>query len=315
MFYNFPFQFNKWVTVFFVMALCACQAQELRLEAVTFSEVEELPSGSGLTMAGTQLYAVGDDAPFLFQLNRDYQIEEKLLLMDTLGFRGGKIPKKLKPDYEALEFLDPWGLLVLGSGSRSPQRDQMLLVPLNNPSQKEVLDGLRFFAYLRNHPALATGALNIEAVAYGDSTLWVGNRGTNVLFGFAMPKLFDALRGGLPIPEARIIELSLPSIDGITAGFSGAVVVPHQNKIIFTASVEGTDDTYNDGAILGSFIGLLDLETMQIKTLRIPETKGPMKVEAVALRSVGGKGQAQIVMITDDDHSLNSWIIEATLHW
>lgn len=305
----------KWLGVFFVMACGGCQTPELQLAEVEFSIVKNLPSGSGITKVGDQFFAIGDDAPFLFGLNKDFQIVNQLVLMDTVGFKGGKIPKKIKPDFEALEFIEDLGVLVLGSGSKSPQRDQILLVQPNVAQSIEVLDGQRFFSYLRNHPDLQAAPLNIEAVAIQDSILWVGNRGKNVFFGWNVSALVHALRTGQPIPEARTIAVDLPSIQGIEAGLSGAVAVPHQNKIIFTASVEGTDDTYNDGEILGSFVGVLNLTTSQIQTMRLPEDKGVLKIESITFGAAPQASQAQIVMISDDDQSLDSWIVKAALHW
>lgn len=298
-----------------VMAFGACSEVDLQLTDYQEIVVINLPSGSGITKAGAHFYAIGDDAPYLYQLNNEFQIGAQFVLIDTAGYKGGKIPKKQKPDFEALEYLGLEGILVLGSGSKSPQRDRIVLIDPTGVGAIETPNAAPFFDYLRNHPAMEGAALNIEAVALHQEILWVGNRGKNLFFGFDAVALIAALRANTQIPAAQVIALNLPSIAGIAAGLSGAVAMPHQNKLIFTASVEGTDDTYNDGAILGSFVGVLDLDAQEVVTVRVPETAVPLKIESVAIDSLINSNEAEILMLTDDDYSLDSKVIKAKLRW
>src|SRR5205085_370946 len=60
----------------------------------------------------------------------------------------------------------------------------------------------------------------------------------------------------LKAPSLR--EYSLPSISNWLSGFSGATYSKEKDFFLFTSSVEVTNDEINDGATLGSFVGLID---------------------------------------------------------
>ena len=62
------------------------------------------------------IYIVGDDSPFLYCLNFDFNIINKIELFKTAHFKTGRIPKKLKYDFECitkLEIKDKKYLLIV----------------------------------------------------------------------------------------------------------------------------------------------------------------------------------------------------------
>lgn len=110
----------------------------------------------------------------------------------------------------------------------------------------------------------------------------------------------------------------MPKIKGIEAGFSGATTLKGQSKIIFTASVEDTDHAYDDGKILGSFIGIVDIKENNISKsfdyCQIPNDGAPLKIESVGVEKEISTGRTKVVLITDDDKG-NSVILKSILIW
>ena len=108
---------------------------------------------------------------------------------------------------------------------------------------------------MRNLPQLTDSELNIEATAFSDNSIFLFNRKKNIIFKFIYKEFLAHLKGEPAFPKVEISQFSLPKINGIEAGFSGATAMKLAPKIVFTASVEATSYAYNDGAILGSFVG------------------------------------------------------------
>lgn len=108
------------------------------------------------------------------------------------------------------------------------------------------------------------------------------------------------------MPQISVSEVRLPEINGIEAGFSGATTFPGKPLLIFTASVEDTDNAYDDGEILGSLIGVLDMENYEIvgEVLQIPtpdETGTEIKVESVAIDRIISENEIELILTTDSD--------------
>ncbi len=97
----------------------------------------------------------------------------------------------------------------------------------------------------------------------------------------------------------------LPQINHIEAGFSGAIYLENQNKILFTASYENTDNAYNDGEILGSIIGIININdgllNPEIKTCTIPNLNNKLKVESITIENEVSNHEIKLILITDDD--------------
>src|SRR5207302_793709 len=77
-------------------------------------------------------YLVGDDSPYLYCLDHDWNLLRKVPLFAS-EHTGDRIPKEQKPDLEAMSVVyldDKPHLLIFGSGSRSPQRDVCFWVDL-----------------------------------------------------------------------------------------------------------------------------------------------------------------------------------------
>lgn len=283
----------------------------------------QLPSASAVELVGATAYVISDDAPFLYLLDAATLAPTgRVQLFETEEFTTGRIPKKAKPDLESLTAVagpgGAAGLLLGGSGSR-PNREVGYFVPLpptaHSPGAEAALPAavLRLdfgplFARLRPH--LPAGAqLNIEALAATDAELLLLQRGvgSGAAQLFALP--LAAVLTHLWAPDAhpapapsRVLSFQLPALDGLPAGFSGATFA--QGRLLVTASVEDTGDAVLDGTVLGSFVGVLDLEKQTADFAYLAWADGRAyhgKVEGLAVRAGREPGCLELLLVTDDD--------------
>jgi hypothetical protein len=279
-----------------------------------------LPSASGVEIIGATAYIVSDDAPYLYLLDAATLAPvSQIELFASSEFVTGRIPKARKPDLENLAAVvspaGALGLLLCGSGSRTT-RETGYFVGLPTPDalpetatprfvQRLGLSGL--YAQLRLH--LPAGAiLNLEAAATTATELLLLQRplGGGPALVFELPleaTLTYLFEPRVPLPQlGRALTFELPHLGGYAAGFSGATIV--DGHLLVTASVEATTDAVADGAMLGSFVGCLDLaaQTAVFAPLRWANGNAYLgKVEGLAVRRTLGVGYWEMLLVTDDD--------------
>ncbi|MDB5233812.1 MAG: hypothetical protein JWR44_805 [Hymenobacter sp.] len=269
-----------------------------------------LPSASGVEILGGKAYIIGDDSPFLHRLDAaTLSPLDAVRLFATEAGGPARLPKSEKPDLESMAALR-WpdgraGLLLLGSGSR-PNRARGWFVPTEGAAAPELLDLAPLYAALQPH--LPPGVvLNLEAAATSATELLlfqrtVGRADAALLFRLPLAGTLAFLLGDGPAPQVHPLLFRLPEIGGRPAGFSGATFV---DELLFvTASVEDTDDAVLDGAVLGSFIGLVNLDTQTGIFARLEWADGRAyagKVEGLAVRRVLENGRWELLLVTDDD--------------
>jgi hypothetical protein len=275
-----------------------------------------LPSASGVEIIGPTAYVISDDAPFLYMLDAATLAPAgQVQLFETADFGTGRIPKVSKPDLESMAAIvgpgGAAGLLLCGSGSR-PNREIGYFVGLPaagasaQPRFVQRLDLAPLYAQLRAQLPPGT-TLNIEAAATSATELLLLQRsvdgGPAVLFALpleALTHLFEPRWAG---PGAvRKLVFELPLLEGYAAGFSGATFV--DNKLFVTASVEGTTDAVADGAVLGSFVGVVDMAAQKAAFARLTWADSRIylgKVEGLAVRRTLAPGHYELLLVTDDD--------------
>ena len=154
---------------------------------------------------------------------------------------------------------------------------------------------------------IKTKQFNIEGAIYNGEDWFLFNRGNgkdnrNVVF---------TVTGKDLVNEYQILSnnFKLPKINGFQTGFSDAVLV--ENKIYFLATAENSKSTTEDGRILGTLIGRIDLETMKIDfTKKISDTQ---KFEGLSLYSKDGKNINFVLCEDNDTTTLESNIYKLSL--
>ncbi|RAK66072.1 DUF6929 family protein [Hymenobacter edaphi] len=292
------------------------------MQATILREIQlpKLPSASGVELVGDTVYIIGDDAPLLYCFDaRKLEAGQPVTLFETAHFSAGRIPKSLKPDLECLTAVPAaeggTALLALGSGATAAREvGYWIALSGNAPAAATVypLSLTPLYQLLRAQlPAGLT--LNLEAAATtADSLLLmqrsVGTAAGNLVFHCPLAATLDFVRHRTAqAPAIEVQYYALPSIDGKPAGLSGAVAF--EGRLFVTASVEDTTDPVADGAVLGSFVGVLDPQRrsarpvpVDLALLRRPDGQPYRgKVEGVAVRRCLGPGRYELLLVTDDD--------------
>jgi hypothetical protein len=230
----------------------------------------------------------------------------------------GRIPKSEKPDLEAMEFVSSEELVIFGSGSKSPERDVFVRVKLNGIPNIRTINVTEFYLQLKESPSMRGSELNIEAAAFHNGTMLLFNRRSPIVFEFDYEEFIHFLiqKGPLPRVKARVIQL--PSLEGVNSGFSGATVSTKTGRLIVTTSVEETDNAFDDGRVLGSFIGWAPLGEHDLSEnyefVRLPSADQPLKVESVTIEHEDSESGMTVLMTTDSDGGI-SQLIRARLKW
>lgn len=212
-------------------------------------------SASGLIYQDQSLYIIGDNSGFLYEYQIDLRDLKRHPLLENPK---ENTPKKEKADFEAItQFQD--SLYIFGSGS-TDKRNKMIQVNAKSKKVVATNDLTDLYTVMQNFGGVNPEDFNIEGAIYDGENWYILNRGNgisnkNVLFTIAGKNLTN---------DFQILSntYKLPKIKGVRSSFTDAILV--DNTIYFLATAEDTQSTYDDGEVLGSLIGSIDLKTMKI---------------------------------------------------
>ncbi|MGD8172721.1 DUF6929 family protein [Vibrio sp. TRT 21S02] len=277
-----------------------------------------LPSASGVVVTDNQIFAVGDDSPWLYQLDNDFKIEQKQMIKHYPVRDNGRIVKKVKPDFEALDNIEVNGrdsFVMLGSGSKEDVREWAFVISHDGlvrteRSLKALYKNLRTAAGYN-----ADQEINIEGLATSEDSAFVinrGNGGSNVIFDIPLEGFQAYLAGQTDqLKGIKAYHVTLPVVKGFEAGLSGAEYWDEADSLLLTASIEATGDAYNDGEILGSFVGKVKLSDLDAsKTLDLTDNLIPLlkdnkrvitKVESIAIQKQDSHSVKGVLASDNDD--------------
>lgn len=277
--------------------------------------LRELPSCSALERVEGFWYVIGDDSSELYRLDPAFQCVGATRLFESENANGARIAKAAKPDLEAMLCVEWNGrreLLLLGSGSKSPERDVCFRVDVTRADAPCFIDRRPltvFYDALRaNHHVVGAQKLNLEAAAAAPNEVLLFQRGNisgvNAIAAFETAPFMRFLDNpAAPAPLPRVARVELPMLQERRAGFSAAILL-NDAEILFAASVEDTPNEIQDGPTLGSFIGLLGLgETLALRWVCPVEAGGEIarvKIEGLDLFGES-RDPFKIVAVTDDD--------------
>ena len=290
------------------------------LEKFSFSPDSAIGALSGVAYLGDYLYFVGDDVRYLLKTSLKNKITatttfEKVPLLESSEQEALTVLSKAeKPDFEALSciiFNEQLHLMVMGSGS-TEKRKQALLYNPSNHQVKTLLDKLDY-DYLQNSVALTGGAdLNIEAVCSDNHHLYIFQRGNINHFHGVLVFDLEKIQAHKSLENAliRSFNLTLPEINGSVSGISDAYFFVDKNVIVATAAVEQTLNTYDDGAVLGSYILVLSPKGEVLDSFLIQDAEGStlaIKVEGITWLESNADGEV-FLLVTDSDGGLSEVI-------
>lgn len=255
-------------------------------------------AASGLYYQDDSLYIISDNSGFLYEYAiTTNTLHEYPLLKNAVQ----NSPKQDKPDFESLtHFKDT--LYVFGSGS-TDKRNTMIAFDLKNKKKTSTNNLTDLYSVMQSFESIQPQDFNLEGAIYTGEDWYLFNRGNgsntkNIIFTLHAQKLDQ---------EFSLIanNYKLPKIKGVRTSFTDAVAV--EDKIYFLATAEKTLNTYDDGEILGSIIGRIDIQTMKIDfTKKISLSN---KFEGLTLYS---KNQNQIQLLLCEDKDTD--VLESTIY-
>lgn len=253
-----------------------------------FATIKGISAASGVFLKGNLLYVIGDNSSYLYE----YAIKERRLNKIPLlvSSPSENILKADKPDFEVI---CNYGnvLYILGSGSTA-QRNRMIEYHLET---KKIIehDLLSLYTAMKKAHAIGDDNLNIEGAIFTGKQWFLFNRGNgnatkNGVFSIKGSDLANA-------KSADFTAIVLPN-----GSFTDAVL--HQNQIYFIAAAEDTTSTYDDGKILGSYIGSLDVMTLKLNAIK--KISEHQKFEGITF--LQEKGSQREFLICEDADSESS---------
>lgn len=207
--------------------------------------------------------------------------------------------KAHKPDLEAGASFDVGGrpaAVLFGSGSTEARVRAAWVSEGPEGYQVRTADLPSLYAAARQRLGLAADVLNLEAAAAVGERVYFFQRGNGaggVNASFVVPRatLEAALVSGATIAAHDLREVrrhSLGALDGCPLGFSDAAPLP-DGRVLFLAAAEASPNTYDDGAVAGSVIGVLEHDGTARVLQRVPDgPDGPYKLEGLAVERVDG---------------------------
>ena len=212
-------------------------------------------SASGLICKDNSLLIIGDNSGFLYE----YQMDSKNLKRHPL--LENPIENTLKKDKADFEAITQFGdsIYIFGSGS-TEKRNKMIQV---NATDKKIIatnDLSDLYAVMQNFGDIKPEDFNLEGAIYNGESWFLLNRGN----GSSHKNVIFTIEGKILTNDFTILsnDYKLPKIKGVRSSFTDGIIVG--DSIYFLATAEDTESTYDDGEVLGSFIGSINLKTMKI---------------------------------------------------
>lgn len=259
---------------------------------------DHVRAASGLAMHSGQLVVVQDDASFLAVVADD-GVSALKLPRGLDGRRRFEVALGNKLDKLDLESVVAIGdeLWAFGSGSL-PIREKICRVHQGIP---RVLDAAPFYARMRD---TLGSALNLEGAARVRDRLWLfhrGNTGHADVGPAVLVVPIDELRAwlegraGMP-PIDEVVAYDLGTVGGRALGFTDAVA--YGDRVLYLATAEAAANAVDDGAVLGSQLGVISKDGVRATTLAGAGGE-PVKAEGLAL-DPERPGHAWVALDPDD---------------
>lgn len=276
----------------------------MKIKLLDFKETTDFPSGSGIEYYNGQVYLAGDDASDILVMDKKWKGLHRIKLFDNFDDR---IPKSEKSDLEATTVVYinevPY-LCIFGSGSRQQHRNKAILVNLESNNFTEYNIEL-FYARLQES---GIQYLNIESASVVEDLLILGNRGSKKNGGnqiiITQPEFWNHPEDA----EIRIIPIEL---ENESAQLSGLTYSEKNDSLLFTASTEDTDNSYDDGRIGESYLGVIENAYRKLYRKRVKINELVMlseiheiftgnKVESVCIQTEK-TGRLKLHLVADND--------------
>lgn len=299
---------------FLLFLTASCQQMNKLITIENQIYLPEVSSGSGLAIVDDKIYIVGDDSPFLYELNMEWAVIHKHLLLEGLPVTE-RIPKAIKPDFECMaeeKTAQGTRMWMFGSGSKSPERDLLVIYDPAEPGGLRHYSLTALYDKLMAFWGIGQDQLNLEAAVILDQKLYLFNRGSNQLaiLPLAPLKSYLAAPSGRALDHLEIetLYLELAKAGELQSRFSGACTLPGTSLILFSATLEDTENWIDDGEIRGSMLGFFDTQQPELfssqKMAFVTTADGAPaleKIESIGFLEQEAEGHVRLLAVSDND--------------
>ena len=286
--------------------LAACGSNNMLKE---IKKLDHYPSASGIEYFNKQFYIIGDDASNLLILDSNLNPVDSITLY---SFTEKRIPKKLKADLEAITITKDNKLLIMGSGSSSPNRNAAWLI---DPVTKQQ-DSIRLDTFYKRLPLNGIKEINIEGVCAIPGSIIFSNRGSK---GYPKNHLVFTSEGFWKDQVNAPITAILAGSDTdstLFTGISGLAYAKKSDRLLLTVSTEDTRNSMDDGTIGKSYLWIVKNITAKKKWKAINPDQ-VIDLEAIDGRFKGQKIESvcvvketknflHLVLVADNDNGSSS---------
>lgn len=261
------------------------------------AKVLDFPSASGIEFYRDTLYVFGDNTTRLLLLTPDHQPLRSVVYVNS---KDSVLSKDTKPDIESAMMLEENNkLFVFGVGSMSG-RNRWTIFTLETGN--DTMERSQFFEIGTTINGI--NEINIEGSTAFNNHILLCNR-ANLSTRKNHLLLWNR-------KESLVVkEMALPATKGI-AGLSGLYYVREKDLLLFTASEEATNNTYEDGTIGDSYIGWITdfsaawkSDTIKpdhfLKLTDFDKAFAGQKIESVCMESYSGNDY-QLHLAADNDN-------------
>jgi len=321
---------NAFLLTAFILALfftgCTKKSGDFKVRVLSHTFFPNLPSASGIETFNGSTVLVGDDTPWLYVLDENNKIINKIKLSSVDSLVNNRVPKYLKSDFEAMEKLSIDGIehfMIVSSGSSEFSRDTAYLISANAEWTINKRNLRPLYETIKQAATISgKDEINMEGLAIHLKKTYLLHRGNisgNFIAVLDTDQLIDYISNSSnQIPEVEIITFNLPVYKNQKSGFSGACISPDGKNILFTASLEETTDVINDGKVLGSFIGKIDIENLAKGNYEAVLVKQDGKVLSKKLEGISVKSWSKNktnVLVTCDNDDGSSDVFEMVIEY
>jgi len=288
-------------------------------QTIEDSQMKEILSASGIEIIDNKTYIVSDNQNVLFV--KSNQKIRTIFLRDDDNNKA--VAKAIKKDFESICHYktDQHNyLLIISSGSLINTRDSVFIFDIDKEKLISAKNVRSLYNQIQKRMRLPKGQLiNIEASTVTDKEILIFHRGNeskqNYLIRFKKQDFINYLINKHPVPEFTLTAFNLPIKkeleEMVSPGISGAYTIDN-HKILITYSMERTSSNYNDGEILGSYIGMLNLSNNNVISTFFSSKSNNLeirkiKVEGVAINKLE-KNIYQISVVSDNDNGISDFI-------
>ncbi len=288
-------------------------------------------AASGITWFGDRLAIIQDDASFIALVDANGERVEALPLLARDGVRQfdkSRDNKKHKLDLECCfttQTADGEVLFALGSGSTRKREHVVSVRALPGGYDLRQIEASGLYAALNDTKAFSGSELNLEGATVRGAELILWQRGNGEAKHDLLPlnatsavNLTDFM-SYLADPETapapslkRVRSVDLGSIAGVPLTFTDASELG-RDLSLFLASAEASPNTFDDGAVVGAAVGIMDGRGDLRLTHLVDETGGLCrdKVEGIVMDR-DDRHRAWVVA-DPDDHTQAACLFEVIL--